>query len=327
MPPVRRILFIRTDRMGDVLMNLPALRVLRLAYPKAWITLMADASLRGLLTRHPDLDEFMSVSMNEIRSLHGCLSRAQSLRKARFDMAVVSNPDKFLHLMVFWAGIPRRIGYSRKWGFLLTRTRRDDKHSALRHEIESNLALVGLVSQTDWDGKWNLPIEPAALQSVQERLVKAGLDGCAIVVVHAGSSNPLKRWPTHRFAELCEKIVRAGPFHIVLVGGEEEKAASAEVSQKTSVSTEDWTGALSLPELAAFLSLTSVKTLISSDSGPVHVAWLAGKPVVALYARNCPGSDPARWGPRFSGSQVLFKDIADISADEVYSAFQKAVQA
>ena len=86
MRQIHRILFIRTDRMGDVLMNLPALHVLRQSYPKAWIALLLDRSVAGLFRGHPDLDELIIVDAAELKQ-SGRKRRklAQELRKARFD--------------------------------------------------------------------------------------------------------------------------------------------------------------------------------------------------------------------------------------------------
>ena len=83
MKEIQRILFIRTDRMGDVLMNLPALRLLRQSYPKAWIAMLVDASVAELLKGHPDFDEVMTVSAGE--SFGKLLGR---VRQARFDMEI-----------------------------------------------------------------------------------------------------------------------------------------------------------------------------------------------------------------------------------------------
>jgi ADP-heptose:LPS heptosyltransferase len=55
----------------------------------------------------------------------------------------------------------------------------------------------------------------------------------------------------------------------------------------------------------------------------VHVAWLHGTPVVALYAKNKPGSDPVRWGPRSAKSAVIHKPISEISPDEVMGALER----
>ena len=325
MRPVHRILFVRTDRMGDVLMNLPALQVLRRSYPKAWISLVVDRKVAGLFREHPDLDEVIAVDAAELeRSGTKRRKVVREIRKARFDMGIVSNPSKFFHWLLFSAGIPVRVGWRRKWPFLLSRSLPDTKSQMTRHEIDANLALAGLVSTKKWDGVIRMAVNLKASEKI-EGLLRPLDKVFPIVAVHAGSSNPQKIWPNERFAELCRRLLSSGRGHLVLIGGEEEMPISQKIAAQISGSCLDLTGRLTLEELAAFFKHPQVRTLVSSDSGPVHVAWMSGKPVVAFYAKNAVGSDPARWGPRDGKSKVLFKSMDEITVDEVWEDVQSII--
>ncbi len=322
-PEVRRILFIRTDRIGDVLMNLPAIRLLRQTFPKAWLTALVDGSVAGLLKGHPDLDEVMAVDMARIRSNFSEKRRLiERVRAAAFEIAVVSNPDRFLHALVFLAGIPHRLGYARKWGFLLTKRLPPGGRDGSRHEIDLNLELASLASDRAWDGTIALPADPRAARDVEGLL--AGLPaGKPVLAVHPGTSDPLKRWPEERFAAVCRSA--APEAAVVLVGGAEETEVSRRVAASAGVPLLDLTGRLSLAQLVAFFHHPSVRALVSVDSGPVHVAWISGTPVVALYPAEAAGSDPRRWGPRDPHSRVIRNPAAEISADEVWTAARQVL--
>ena len=302
MREIHRILFVRTDRMGDTLMNLPAIRLLRQTFPKAWLTLLCDTAVADLFRGHPDIDEVMTV---DTKALDGSFAARREIvnrvRRASFDVAVISNPSKFFHLVAWLARIPHRVGVDRKWGLLLTKRLPAIAAESPRHEIERNLDLASLASDKAWDGTWVLPADDAAARSVEARLSAECPGDAPVVVIHAGTSNPLKAWATERYAELCDRVFAGQKAAIVLIGGAEESGRSAEVAAKSRAPLVNWTGRLSLKELAAFLGHRRVKALVSSDSGPVHVAWMRGTPVVALYARDVPGSDPRRWGPRDAG--------------------------
>ena len=319
MREMRRVLFIRTDRLGDVLMNLPAIRVLRQSFPKSWLAVGVDSSVADLLKGHPDIDEVMAVDGKALEaSAKARWKLIADIRKARFDLAVVSNPNKFLHLAVFLGGIGIRVGYRRKWGFLLNRTLRDRKDEAAKPEIDMNLDLVRLAAEKNWDGGLVIPADERAVKDVGERLGRECPGDSAIIAAHVGTSNPDKRWAAEKFAELCDKIQANEFLKVILIGGAEEAVHSERVASGMRTPVTDWTGRLSLKELTAFLKHPRVKTLVSSDSGPVHIAWMSGKPVVALYAKNQRGSNPMRWGPRDGKSQVIYKPMAEISSDEVY---------
>ncbi len=318
-----RILFIRTDRIGDVLLNLPAIRLLRQTFPKSWIALILDQSLKGLIDGHPDLDELIFVDASQIKKSPAARrDLCRKIRGASFDLAVISNPDKWMHFLAFWSRIPQRVGYERKWGFFLTRRIPDRKAVSGRHEIESNLELVGLVSDKTWDEKLFFPVHEKAAAKVKALLAQYKIEG-KLALIHPGTSDPAKRWDPERFAEVSDHLQKKEGFSTVLIGGPEEAPAAAAVMKHVKIPTVDWTGRLDLSELAAFLSHPQVKLLISSDSGPVHIAWIQGVPVVALYSKGAPGSDPRRWGPRDSKSEVIHKAMPLIFSEEVCGLAEK----
>ena len=325
LPGVRRILFVRTDRIGDTLMNLGAIRLLRQTYPKAWITLLCDRGVAPLFEGQPDLDEVMSVDAAVLKKDWGSRLRLfRLIRKAGFDLALVSNPDRFFHALLFFARIPNRAGYSRKAPFFLNHTLKDDKDLSLRHEVDSNLRLVSLVSDAAWDGQMLLPVDTAARERVKDYLSRRGADEM-VIAFHVGTTNLAKRWPVEHFSALADRIQQGNDAKVVLIGGPEEKEAGELMFRQTQISVVDAIGQFSLKELAAFLSLDNVKALISSDSGPAHIAWILGKPTVVLFAKDVPGSNPVRWGPRDGLSETIEKPMKDISVDEVLAALERAL--
>jgi ADP-heptose:LPS heptosyltransferase len=321
---IRRILYVRTDRIGDVLMNLPAIRLLRQVYPKAGITLMLDESLKGLLNEHPDIDAIHYVSEKKFeKDLGYRLDQIKLIKNAGFDLGVAANPDKWLHAALFFGGVRVRVGYGRKWAFFLTH--RQPKKESSQHEIEKNIDLVKLVSDQEWDGKIGLPADEASKKRIGARIQNELAGALKIVAVHPGTSDPRKRWPEEKFAKLCDRLHEDSGIKTVLIGGPEEKETSKKVSALTRSKTVDWTGELSLRELSALFGHSNVKLLVSSDSGPVHVAWIAGTPAVAMYAKNTSGSDPRRWGPKDRLSETIFKPMEDIGVEEVYGAAKKVL--
>ena len=192
--------------------------------------------------------------------------------------------------------------------------------------MDLNLDLVSLASDKAWDGTIRLPVDFAASTHLENLLAKDGLSHQDILAVHVGTSNPEKRWSAKSFAKLCDLVQSDGSLRVVLVGGVEEKTYSSDVASLSQRPLIDWTGLLKLQELAALFNHPRVRALVSSDSGPVHIAWISGTPVVALYAKNAAGSNPARWGPRDHRSEVIYKSMKDISADEVYASLRNVLQ-
>src|SRR3989338_2343283 len=142
--PIQNILFVRTDRLGDFLLNLPAIHALKETYPKAHLSVLLHPSLEELLKDHPDMDEVIpfTPALYDTHFLKWFLF-FWKLRKKYFDLVIISNPHKYFHLLTCLMRIPYRVGYDRKWGFFLTHTLTDLKAQSLKHEVEYNLDLVG----------------------------------------------------------------------------------------------------------------------------------------------------------------------------------------
>ena len=325
MREIRRILYVRTDRLGDVLMNLPALNLLRQSYPKAGVTLVADRSVSGFFKDHPDLDEVMEVDAAQLAvDAKARRELVRQIRRVHYDLAVISNSSKFFHWLSFICGIPLRVGWRRKWAFFLNRTLPDEKHKAHRHETEVNLSLLGLVCPGKWSGTIRLVSDEKASEDMKKLLDEIVGDK-RVIAVHAGTSHPGKRWPKEKFIELCRQLQARQKGFLVFIGGEEEVDLTRQIIEGLRQPAMDLCGKTSWKQLAAFFLDARVRTLVSSDSGPLHVAWMCGKPVVAFYAKNVPGSDPARWGPRDGKSEVIFKDMNEITVEESLERIDRAL--
>ncbi|MFA5363263.1 MAG: glycosyltransferase family 9 protein, partial [Candidatus Omnitrophota bacterium] len=238
------------------------------------------------------------------------------LKSKKFDIAVILNPSKEFNLYTAAAGIPHRIGYARKWPFLLTRTIPDEKHLAKRHEVECNLQLVALIGAQTRD------ITTLSL-SVPE-ITRASLSGeygiqekSRIIAVHPFTSDPVKQWPLERFVKLAEALVQDLPVTVAVIGGKEEAARSRECfGPVTGKRIINLTGKTGIRGLAGFLKHCDL--LVSGDSGPVHLACCVKTPVIALFRNDLPGKTSQRWGPWGEGNAVIEKNsLGKITVNEV----------
>ncbi|MFA5095957.1 MAG: hypothetical protein WC478_01310, partial [Candidatus Omnitrophota bacterium] len=111
------------------MLNIPAFRALKQSFPGARLTLAVDASVRELASCIEDADS--------VEAWNDAFKK--NLKQRRFDLCVILNPAQEAHTAAFFAGIPRRLGYDRKWGILLTHKMADKKALGLQHEVEYNL--------------------------------------------------------------------------------------------------------------------------------------------------------------------------------------------
>ncbi len=324
---VRRAVFIRTDRLGETLLNLPAVAALKAALPHADLTLLVHPELRDLLTAVPGVPRVLPYAEVEGRWwLARAMGLARTLRSYRFDLAVVSNPKKELHLAVWLARIPRRVGYARKWGrWLLTHRVDDRKALGERHEVEYNLDLIRALGLSTTIPQWQLPRFDREQADVVQLLQRQGIKPSEpLIAVHPWTSNPLKQWPADRFQALIRQCVERLGVQVVVIGGLAEVQRSKAVLL-AHVPVADLTGELSLRQLAALLQ--TARLLISNDSGPVHLASAVGAKTVVLFGTPDPATGPGRWGPYGEGHRVIWKPTMEaIGVEEVYRLVEETLR-
>lgn len=319
---MHRVLFVRTDRLGETLLTLPALHAIRQAYPDAHLLLLVHPALRDLFADHPDVNEVVAESQSSGPWWLVAWRTALRWRSWHPDTVIISNPKRAYHLGAWLAGIPERVGWDRKWGWLLTRRLEDRKHLGDYHEVEYNLLLVGtlripaLPAPVPW-----LPGGRHGERTLSDLLSRKGIGRTrAVVAVHPWTSNPNKQWPMHNFQALIHQLAQQSGLATLVIGGPEERA-HMDALQMEPAEAVNCVGALSLPELADVLR--QVHVLVTNDSGPMHMAAAVGTPVVALFGTGDSGSHPRRWGPWGTGHTVIHKPLNQITVDEVARAVMR----
>ncbi len=155
----KRILVVRTDRIGDVLLSTPVIKALRDNYPDAFIAMMVSPYAKDIIEGNPYLDEVIVFDKDtKHKGWWRSFKFSRYLKKKKFDLALILHPTNRVHLVTFHAGIPRRIGYNRKCGFLLTDKIGHTKQFGEKHELEYNLDLIRCLELEPHDKHLFMPI-------------------------------------------------------------------------------------------------------------------------------------------------------------------------
>lgn len=308
----KRILIIRTDRVGDAVLSTPVVKAMRQAYPHAYIAVMAAPAAKDVFEGNPYLDEVI-VFDKDLK--HGGWLKtarfARSLKEKRFDLALVLHPTNRVHLITFLAGIPKRVGYDRKLGFLLTDKLAHEKQSGQKHELEYNLDLVRYLGVEPQDKSLFIRITPEAQAWAKGVLKDSGIsEGDLLLAIHPAASCPSKIWPKDRFAQAADMLAEKYGFKVLIVAGPKDISIAGEVANLMRNPAVNLAGKTSVSQLAAILERCRV--FISNDSGPVHIASAVGTPVVSIFGRAQKGLSPGRWGPVGHKDRFLSRDIGCI---------------
>ncbi len=306
------ILVFRLDRIGDVVLSLPALRAIRRRFPNANISVVVRHATQDIVQAQDFLDEVIPYQYERGGRHSGLLGNIrfiQEIRKRSFDMAFILHPSTRSHWVPFLAGIPYRAGFDSQSSFLLSKKIPDRRHRGEKHESDYALDIIRAYGiELEDEKEISFPIFS------EERIKIAGILEEAswnkqdtIVALHPGASCPSKRWQKERFALLAKKVLENTSCRIAIVGGEETREAGDAIARQVGDSVLDLTGQLNLKELAAFLAECDV--LVSNDSGPVHIAAAVGTKTLTIFGRNRSGLSVNRWRALGEVHRYIKKDV------------------
>ena len=277
--------------IGDVVLSLPALKSLRIIYPDSRITAIVKPPTEQLLSGHPALDSILKFPSNKGDGFISQFNYALGLRKYRFDLGIVFPNSFHSAFMLMLSGAKLRIGYRTDLrGVLLTHSipvTRKEKISAYRvnyfHKILSPLN-PGLVSDS-YDPLWKTRVD----KDIKDILLIMGIDKKDhIITIHPAASKSERTWHAERFGVLCQKLLKQYSVKIILLGTSKEKPLLEQIREFCPQGNLSIVPELNLGEITQLLKMS--RLFIGNDSGMLHLASLAGTPVVGIYGPGNPGT-------------------------------------
>ncbi len=298
---IRKILVIEMWLIGDVVLATPLLQALRARFPSAHIALLAKPHAEELLRHSGLVDEVIAFDFPwtatqrkyrpgryDRRAVASLIGR---LRNERFDLTMDCRMDVRSNVVAFATGAPHRIGYNfGGGGYLLTHALPASPDSL--HKVDDWLALLKPLDNASWarsDGAGGpggrltplLRVTDDERAKARRRLRSLGvLDDDVVVGIHAGASNPRRRWPLEDFAWVADSVL-AGRRGKALIFLDPER-----YGEQMSLGCDARFLSTTLRELMA--SLTHCDVLICNDSGPMHIADALGVPVVGVFTTGNP---------------------------------------
>ncbi|EKE43844.1 ADP-heptose--LPS heptosyltransferase II [Oceaniovalibus guishaninsula JLT2003] len=309
----RRVLAVRLDAMGDVLMTAPALAAIKgSGAGTRHLTLLTSPAGAAVARLIPAIDDVIvyrapwsKLPPGTLPDPDADLALIEMLRARRFDAAAIftvhSQSALPATLICHLAGIPLRLAYCRENPYdLLTDWVRETEPAAhLRHEARRQIDLVASVGLRGPEAP-GLVLPASAERAAAARLRALGLDGSRNwCVLHPGASAPSRRAPLATFVKAAEILTQRHGWRILVTGHGAEATLADRIATLSGVAA---TGPMELPDLAALIARAPV--LVTNNTGPAHLAAALGTPVVDLYALT--NLQHAPWKAK---GRVLFRDV------------------
>lgn len=324
----RKVLVIRLDEIGDMVMMSPFLRELRRNYPIADITLIVKPEVQNLVEFCPYVDKVLSFSRKSghlvffLNLWRACTFSYRHLRKDYYDLVFVPRFDEDrsygASLLAFFSRSAKRIGYSE---YVLPHKMISDKGydgfytdvllpeiGTVSHEVERNLDVLrfvgGTISNTELE-LWTTEEDVAHVEKILWKSEGNTVKRVAVVLT-AGRKN--KEWDTYSYIQVIRKIANRIPVQPLLLGAGDDAEKKGDFFCSHVPNSVNMINKTTLRE-----SIEALKTCdcyLGGDTGLLHIAAALNMKGVALFVNRLEwrkdGIDtPERFGPWKSEMFIL----------------------
>jgi heptosyltransferase-1 len=341
------ILIVKLSAIGDVVHTLPSLGALRRHFPDAHITWVIEEASSDLIENHPYLDRVIIsrrkqwiTNLRNIGKIGPALEEIRqlitALRERRYDMVIDFHGLFKSALIVGISGAERKIGYNSLQelsGLFLNEKIYEDME---KHAVDRYLDLPRYLGADIENPEFLIPLREENRRRIDTLLKEHKIDGeKSFVAVNPVAFWKTKLWEEKKFAELCDRIAGELKTKVVFTGGKNDDVVER-IQYMMNFYSANLTGKTSLRDLAYLYGLAQM--VVTTDSGPMHIAAAVSTPTVALFGPT----DPSRTGPYGQGHSVIrtgidcspcFKKECDtvrcmkeITVDDVFEAVREILE-
>lgn len=286
-----KILVVGPSWVGDMVMAQSLFMTLKDNNPDCQIDVLAPEWSFSLLDRMPEVTQAIAMPLGHGKfGLNTRIELGKGLRDSHYDQAILLPNSWKSALVPFFAKIPLRTGYigESRWG-LLNDARKLDKTS-LTMTVQRFVAL-GMAKDASFPAQYPIPkltIDKGKQDTVSKKF-SLQLNDKILALCPGAEYGPAKRWPAEYYAEVAKQKAQQG-WQVWLFGSEKDSGVAGQINDMAEHQCTDFTGQTSMAEAVDLMSL--VNTVVTNDSGLMHVAAALDKKIIAIYGSSDPGFTP-----------------------------------
>lgn len=294
----KRILIVRPDRIGDVVLSTPLPREIKKTYPDSFVALFLRKYTKEIYDNNPYVDKIILIDDNDDNSMEAFWNKVKEIRSYKFTHSLTLLPTERLNYLLFFAGIPFRVGVGHKFYQFITFTRSvsRNKYIPLRHEADYSMDLarrIGVVSDNLTTEIFLSQKEKIESRKVREHFLK-GKE--LIIGVHTTSGNSAPNLTAGTYKELIDKLANLKNVKIVIT----DNQVSEDLQNLPSVDYPNINKSLR----ESIINFAALDLLISASTGPMHICAALKIKTLSLF---CPltACSPKLWGPLGNENRII----------------------
>ncbi|HMS65062.1 MAG TPA: glycosyltransferase family 9 protein [Ignavibacteria bacterium] len=281
----RRILIVRTDRVGDVVMITPVIKALRLNFPDSFIATLTNPNSADILLNNPYLD----LSITDDLRKESFWKIVKELRKYKFTDGLLLMPTERAAYQMFLGGIKNRVGVGKKLYEVITfmKSVSRNKYIPLRHEADYCMDLARKIGVVSNDLTPEIFLTEEEKLSGREILKSAGIKKDDLkIIVHTGSGKSSSNWSEDKYFELINYILKSkNEASIILTAKEISDTFREKIKKLNSERIYFLDDKINrLRDLICIISAADL--LIAASTGPLHLASALKVKTIGLYCHR-----------------------------------------
>lgn len=274
---MKRVLVIQTAFLGDVILTLPMVQVLKEARPDCEIDFVSIPDTSGILRNHPDVSSLLVFDKRgKQKSVLSLISFAKELRRRNYDVVLCPHRSLRSGVLSLWTGADVRVGF---------------KNSALKmcftnlmpwrfgvHDVERNLSLLApLGIEAGGEAPRLFPADEDR-KAVDDFLGRNGISS-PYVVIAPGTVWETKRYPVEMMSEVADRLLKKS-FNVILIGGEKDVGL---IEHFGGIGRGVVSAVGKFPVMTSAEIIRRASLLVANDSAPIHIASAFNVPTVAIF--------------------------------------------
>ena len=318
---IKNILVIRLDHIGDFVVSLPAIRLLKKVFPLCMVHVLGAPASKAIALSSGAVDSFIEFELFHARSSLGkkdptneqISALKDELARRKFDLAVDFRKYPDTRGFLLHSRARYLAGFDSMGAFpFLDVSVEWEADSPLQRKRSNAVADLVLLVQALANAAGAERPEPSSIpksESFRPRTVPKLLRHLrrrAIVAIHPGVGNPMRQWPEEHFAAIIDLLVEKKNVHTILIGSSEDLERAESILSKVArpEATTSLVGLVGLEELTSVLERCAL--FIGNNSGPQHIAAMLGVPTIGIHSGVV---DAAEWGPVGTRAVAVQRDM------------------
>lgn len=306
--PIRHILAIRVDQLGDVSASLPAIARLREMFPEARVTVLVQPGVRAILEASGLAEEVVTVELpySEVTERRHLRQEDEDRLRTLFsggdyDLAIDLCTNDETRPLLLLTGATYLVGFNADrftfldYGIGLRSRDKVNQLEKLSHAA-SVMTLVEALAVAVTPTRPPVPRKAGS----DEVLARFGLEPRGYVAMHTGARHAINRWPSEYFVELAERVAAETDHKVVIFSDDETDRERLAPEARERV---QFLPALDTDSFDAILA--NARLVVGNDSGPKHLAATRGVPTVSIHVARLNWNE---WGQDSEG-MILSKRV------------------